>query len=258
MNTANFINVEVQVCYSFSTHNIFSAKAKESIIVVWIIEEIRLEDRQHVSSTQLSKTLTFASYTKTMQNGAGEVVEVSYCYYSRDSHEIIQKFPCMEVAKFASHNWTFWPQPRADVFRHCTLQRVKESMVHLVTWRPLSTITGQCSSTAQILQYITKALCNLSENIFSVLHVCVSMCVLARACMCVCMCDCVCVCVCAPVFVHYSSIHVCLCMWCVCACVCVCVCVCERERERSLDCLICFCFCLLVNFIWLCLVRIRI
>ena len=41
-DTANFINVEVRVCYSFSKHNIFSMKAKESFI--WIIEEIRLEN----------------------------------------------------------------------------------------------------------------------------------------------------------------------------------------------------------------------
>ena len=34
MDTANFINVKVRVCYSFSKHNVFSAKAKESFIIV--------------------------------------------------------------------------------------------------------------------------------------------------------------------------------------------------------------------------------
>ena len=53
IDTANFINVEVQVCYSFSKQNILSMKAIESFIVVWIIEETRLENRQCVSSTQL-------------------------------------------------------------------------------------------------------------------------------------------------------------------------------------------------------------
>ena len=53
MDTANFINVEVRVCYSFSKHNIFSTKAIESFVVVWIVEETRLENRQRVSSTRL-------------------------------------------------------------------------------------------------------------------------------------------------------------------------------------------------------------
>ena len=58
MDTANFINIEVQVSYSFSKHNIFSAKAKELFIAVCIIEEICLENWQRVSSTRLSKTLS--------------------------------------------------------------------------------------------------------------------------------------------------------------------------------------------------------
>ena len=67
MDTANFINVKVRVFYSFSKHNIFSMKAKESFVIVWIVKETHLDNRQRVSSTQLSKTLTFASYTKIMQ-----------------------------------------------------------------------------------------------------------------------------------------------------------------------------------------------
>ena len=46
-----------------------------------------------------------------MQISAGEVAEVLCCYYSQDSHEIVRKFSCVEVAKFADHDWTFW-----DVF----------------------------------------------------------------------------------------------------------------------------------------------
>ena len=36
-----------------------------------------------------------------------EVAEVSYCYYSRDSREIVLKFPCMEVAKFTDQTGRF-------------------------------------------------------------------------------------------------------------------------------------------------------
>ena len=35
-----------------------------------------------------------------MQMVREEVAEVLYCYYSRDSREIVQKFPCIEAAKF--------------------------------------------------------------------------------------------------------------------------------------------------------------
>ena len=69
-------------------------------------------------------SLTFVSNTKTLQNGAGEVAEVSYCYYSWASREIVQKFPCMEVAKFTDCDRMFCPRPCANVFRHCALQRV--------------------------------------------------------------------------------------------------------------------------------------
>ena len=53
MDTAYFINVEVRVCYSFSKHNIFSTEAKELFVVAWIVEEIHLENWQHVSLTWL-------------------------------------------------------------------------------------------------------------------------------------------------------------------------------------------------------------
>ena len=51
MDTTNFINVEVRVCYSFSKHNIFGTKAIELFVVVWIGDKTRLENRQRVSST---------------------------------------------------------------------------------------------------------------------------------------------------------------------------------------------------------------
>ena len=109
MDAANFINAEVRVCYIFLKHTIFSTKATESFIFVWIIEETRLENRQTgFFDSTLNNSLTFASNTTTMQMAREEVAEVSYCYYSRDSREIVQKFPCMEAAKFTDHDRTFW------------------------------------------------------------------------------------------------------------------------------------------------------
>ena len=43
-----------------------------------------------------------------MQMAREEVAEVSYCYYSRDSCEIVCKFPCIEAAKFTDRDWTSW------------------------------------------------------------------------------------------------------------------------------------------------------
>ena len=53
MDTTNFINIKVWVRYSFSKHNIFSKKAIESFVVVWIVKEICLENQQRGSSTWL-------------------------------------------------------------------------------------------------------------------------------------------------------------------------------------------------------------
>ena len=109
MDTANFINVEVRVCYSFSKHNIFSTKAIELFIIVWY----RRRDPSRKPATRFfdstfKNSLTFASNTKTMQMAREEVAEVSYCYYSRDSREIVRKFPCLEAAKFTDRDRTFW------------------------------------------------------------------------------------------------------------------------------------------------------
>ena len=109
MDTANFINVKAGVCYSFSKHNIFSTKAIESFIVVWY----RRRDLSRKPATcffdsTFKNSLTLASNTKTMQMAREEVAEVSYCYYSRDSREIIRKFPCLEAAKFTDRDRTFW------------------------------------------------------------------------------------------------------------------------------------------------------
>ena len=43
-----------------------------------------------------------------MQMAREEVAEVSYCYYSWDSREIVRKFPCLEAAKFTDGDQTFW------------------------------------------------------------------------------------------------------------------------------------------------------
>ena len=43
-----------------------------------------------------------------MQMAWKEATGVSYCYYSRDSREIVRKFPCMEAAKFIDGDRTFW------------------------------------------------------------------------------------------------------------------------------------------------------
>ena len=121
MDTANFINVDIQVYYSFLKHNIFSTKAIESFGVVWIIEETRLENWQRVSSTSLSKTLLLSLHA--MQMVREEVAEVSYCYYSQDSR---MKFPCIEAAKFNDRDQTFWDVlPAAPRGRFRTLRRAK-------------------------------------------------------------------------------------------------------------------------------------
>ena len=109
MDTANFINVKVRVCYSFSKHNIFSTKAIESFIVVWYCRR----DPSRKPATRffdsiVKNSLTFALNTKKMQMAREEVAEVSYCYYSRDSCEIVRKFPCLEAAKFTDRDRTFW------------------------------------------------------------------------------------------------------------------------------------------------------
>ena len=43
-----------------------------------------------------------------MQMAREDVAEVSYSYYSRDSREIVRKFPCLEAAKFTDRDQTFW------------------------------------------------------------------------------------------------------------------------------------------------------
>ena len=55
-----------------------------------------------------------------------EVTEVSYSYYSQDSHEIVRKFPCMEVAKFTNSDQTFWNVlPAAPCGHFRTLRQAK-------------------------------------------------------------------------------------------------------------------------------------
>ena len=115
MDTTNFINVEVRVYYSFSKHNIFSTKAIESFIVVWYPrrDPSRKPATRFFDST-FKNSLTFASNTKTMQMAREEVAEVSYCYYSQDSHKIVRKFPTLEAAKVTDRDRTFWDILPAD------------------------------------------------------------------------------------------------------------------------------------------------
>ena len=124
MDSSNFINIEVWVCYSFSKHSIFSTKAIESFVVVWY----RWRDPSRKPATRffdstLKNSLTFALNTKTMQMAREEVAEVSYCYYSR---EIVRKFPCLEAAKFTDRDRTFWDVlPMAPRRRFWTLRPAK-------------------------------------------------------------------------------------------------------------------------------------
>ena len=135
--TANFINVKVWVCYSFLKHNIFSMEAIESFVVVWFIEDpswkpatcfldltlknslkrsvlktgnaflrldftkfiedIRLENRQRVSSTRFLKTLSLLPWTQRQCNGMGgsseSLVLLLFTRFSRD---------CMEISLYGS------------------------------------------------------------------------------------------------------------------------------------------------------------
>ena len=92
MDTANFTSVDVRVCYSFLKHNIFSMKAKESFVVVWIVEEIRLEKQQLVSSTWPSKTLSFSLRTqrqcKSHRGSSRSLVLILFTRFSWDSTQI--------------------------------------------------------------------------------------------------------------------------------------------------------------------------
>ena len=126
MDSANFINVEVRVCYSFLKHNIFSTKAIEAFVVWYHRRDPSRKPAMCFFNSTLENSLTFALNTKTMQMAREEVAEVSYCYYSRDSSEIVQKFPCLEAAKFTDHNRTFWDVlPSAPHWRFRTLRPAK-------------------------------------------------------------------------------------------------------------------------------------
>ena len=129
MDTANFINVEVRVCYNFLKHNIFSMKAIESFVVVWYRRrDPSRKPATHFFDSTLKNSLTFTSNTKTMEMAREEVVEVLYCYYSRDSREIVWKFPCLEAAKFTDRDQTFWDVPPAATCRRFrTLRPAKGS-----------------------------------------------------------------------------------------------------------------------------------
>ena len=61
-----------------------------------------------------------------MQMAREEVAEVSYCYYPRDSREIVRKFPCLEAAQFTDRDQTFRDVlPAAPRGRFWTLRPAK-------------------------------------------------------------------------------------------------------------------------------------
>ena len=111
MVTANFINFEVWVWYTLSKHNIFSTKPKNRSSLFESLKRSVLKTGNTFLRLNFQKLFHFHFIHKDNANGVGKVAEVSYCYYSRDSHEIVWKFPCMEVAKSTHRDWTFW-----DVF----------------------------------------------------------------------------------------------------------------------------------------------
>ena len=93
MDTTNFINVEVRVCYSFSKHNIFSTKAIESFIVVWYCRR----DPSRKPATRFfdfdfQKLSHFRFEHKDNANGAGgssgSLVLLLFTRFSRDCTEI--------------------------------------------------------------------------------------------------------------------------------------------------------------------------
>ena len=114
------------------TYAKISPKSGEPQRYSWGTQKKKKKEKNFSSCGEFSRWIdcrsaVFAKSKKTMQNGAGEVAEVSYYCYSRDSCEIVRKFPCMVVAKFTNRNWrlgTFCLQPRTEVFRRCALQRV--------------------------------------------------------------------------------------------------------------------------------------
>ena len=91
MDTANFINVEVRVSYGFPKHNVFGMKAKELFVVVWIVEEIGLENRQRVSSARLSNILSLSLHTqrqcKLRGGSSGSLVLLLFTRFSWDCTE---------------------------------------------------------------------------------------------------------------------------------------------------------------------------
>ena len=127
MDTANFINIEVWICHSFSKHNIFNTKAIESFVVVWYHRrDPSWKPATRFFDSTSKNSLTFALNTKTMQMAREVVAEVSYCYYSWDSREIVRKFPCLEAAKFTNRDRTFWDVlPVAPCGRFRTLRPAK-------------------------------------------------------------------------------------------------------------------------------------
>ena len=77
-------------------------KAKNLSLLCESLKRSVLKTGNALLRLEFHKLSHFHFIHKDNAKGAGEVAKVSYCYYSWDSHEIVQKFPCMEEAKFTS------------------------------------------------------------------------------------------------------------------------------------------------------------
>ena len=118
MDTANFINVEFRVCYSFLKHSIFSRKARESFVVVWIIEEIRLKTGNTFLRPDFQKLSHFRfihkDNAKWRGGSSGNLVLLLFTRFS---------WGCTEIFVYGSGK-VYRLQP--DILGRCTWQRVKK------------------------------------------------------------------------------------------------------------------------------------
>ena len=105
MDTANFNNVKVRVYYSFTKHNIFSTKAIESFVVVWIVEETLSKTGNAFLRLEFQKRSHFHFVHKDNANGAGgssgSLVLLLFTRFSWD---------CTEIFVYGS-NEVYWSRP---------------------------------------------------------------------------------------------------------------------------------------------------
>ena len=136
MDTANIINFEVWVCYSFSKHNIFSAKAKESFVVVWIMKRSVLKTSNAFLRLSFQKHSHFRfvhkDNAKWCRVSSGSLVLLLFTRFLLD---------CTEISVYGSSE-VYWSRPDvlgcfarspAQMFSDAVpLQRVKVHPASLV------------------------------------------------------------------------------------------------------------------------------